>query len=77
MGAFGNVPGLTIFTMASVIILGGAYLATATYLSFAVAAHRTWRVAVLPVIGIFLLTTCFALITSIAANQFITRVTGG
>ncbi|MGH7758452.1 MAG: hypothetical protein ACREN7_03985 [Candidatus Dormibacteria bacterium] len=77
MGAFGHVPGLTIFTLASVIVLGAAYLASATYLSFAVAAHRTWRVAVLPVLGIFVLTTCLALISAIAENQFVTRITGG
>ncbi len=77
MSAFGSVPGLTIFTLALVLILGGGYLATAAYLSFSIAAHRTWKVAVLPVTGLFLLTTAVALISAIAENQFTTRVTGG
>ncbi|MGA8206868.1 MAG: hypothetical protein WB867_02390 [Candidatus Dormiibacterota bacterium] len=77
MSAFGAVPGLTIITLASVMVMGFAYLAAATYISWSDSGHRHWKVATLPVLGLFALTTCFALIAAIAENQFVTRVTGG
>jgi hypothetical protein len=77
MSAFGAVPGLTIFTLASVMVLAACYLGVATYICWADAGHRHWKVAALPVLGLFVLTTCFALISAIAENQFVTRVTGG
>jgi hypothetical protein len=77
MSAFGAVPGLTIITLASVMVLCFVYLAAATYICWADSGHRHWKVATLPVLGLFALTTCFALIAAIAENQFVTRVTGG
>lgn len=76
MSAFGAVPGMTILTMASVILLGVAYLGTAALLSFSGEAQRAWRPVLVPVISLFAITTAFALISAILENQFITRITG-
>lgn len=77
MAAFGAVPGLTIFTLASVMILGACYLGCATFISFSVTAQRSWQKVLIPVFLIFSLTTALALISTIAENQFVTHVTGG
>ncbi|HVC23015.1 MAG TPA: hypothetical protein VNH82_06275 [Candidatus Dormibacteraeota bacterium] len=77
MSAFGAVPGLTIFTLASVMLLGAAYLGCAAFISFSGEAQRSWPKVVIPVMLIFTLTTCLALISTIAENQFVNRVTGG
>jgi len=77
MSAFGAVPGLTIITLASVFVLGAGYLAAATYVCWSESGHRRWHFAALPVVGLFALTTCCALIAAIAENAFVTRVTGG
>lgn len=77
MSAFGAVPGLTIFTLASVMLLGVAYLGCATFLSFSGEAQRSWPKLVIPVMLIFALVTSLALISAIAENQFVNRVTGG
>jgi len=76
MSAFGAVPGLTIFTLASVMLLGATYLGAATYLSFAGDSARTWRAVVAPVVLMFALTVALALISCIAENQFISRISG-
>ncbi|HEY6538434.1 MAG TPA: hypothetical protein VI138_05265 [Candidatus Dormibacteraeota bacterium] len=77
MAAFGAVPGLTIFTLAAVIILGGTYLGAAYYVSFAGAGQSVWKRAIVPVCLMFVLTTVLALLSAIAENQFVNRVTGG
>jgi hypothetical protein len=77
MSAFGAVPGLTIFTLASVMLLGATYLGCATFISFSGEAQRSWPKVVIPVMLVFTLTTCLALISAIAENQFVNRVTGG
>jgi hypothetical protein len=77
MSAFGAVPGLTIVTLASVMVMGACYLGVATYVCWSDSGHHHWRAAALPVVGLFAITTCFALIAAIAENAFVTRVTGG
>ncbi|MHB1526884.1 MAG: hypothetical protein ACYDEA_01210 [Candidatus Dormibacteria bacterium] len=77
MSAFGSVPGLTILTMALVLLLGGTFLTTAVFVSFSSAAQRSWKVVVIPVAFMFVLTMGLALISAIAENQFATRITGG
>ncbi|MGH7665784.1 MAG: hypothetical protein ACREN1_00485 [Candidatus Dormibacteria bacterium] len=77
MSAFGAVPGLTIFTMGSVIVLGVVYLVAATYVCYAGDGRPTWKFAAIPVALVFALTTALALISTIAENQFVTHVTGG
>lgn len=76
MSVFGAVPGMTIFTMAAVILLGVTYLGTAALLSFSGEAQRAWRPVLAPIIFLFVLTTVAALISAIVENQFITRITG-
>jgi hypothetical protein len=77
MSAFGAVPGLTIFTLASVLLLGATYLGAAAYISFSGEAQRSWQRVVVPVLLMFTLTTALALISAIAENQFMTKITGG
>jgi hypothetical protein len=76
MDVFGAVPGMTILTMALVLILGATYLGAATYISHSGDAQRSWKFVVLPVIFMFILTDCVALASMIVENQFVTRVTG-
>lgn len=77
MSAFGAVPGLTIATLAAVIVLAVGYLGAAAYVSFAGDGQTAWKRVVVPVVLLFMLTTAFALISAIAENQFVNRVTGG
>jgi biotin transporter BioY len=77
MSAFGEVPGLTIFTLASVMLLGATYLGCAAFISFSGEAQRAWKKVVIPVLLMFILTTALALISAIAENQFVNRITGG
>jgi hypothetical protein len=77
MSAFGAVPGMTIFTLALVMLLGGTYLVTAAFLSWSGGAARAWKVVVMPVMFMFAITVALALITAIVENQFHTRITGG
>ncbi|MGC2190794.1 MAG: hypothetical protein WA751_00460 [Candidatus Dormiibacterota bacterium] len=77
MSIFGAVPGLTIFTMASVLVLGATYLGCATYISFSRSGQITWQKVAIPVLLMFSLTTAVALLSAIAENQFVNRITGG
>lgn len=77
MSIFGAVPGLTIFTLASVFVLGATYLGCAAYISFSREGQLSWQRVAIPVFLMFALTTAFALISAIAENQFVNRVTGG
>jgi Na+/phosphate symporter len=77
MSAFGAVPGLTIFTLASVFMLGATFLGCATYISFSREGQASWRRVAIPVLFMFGLTTALALISAIAENQFVNRITGG
>jgi hypothetical protein len=77
MSAFGAVPGLTIFTLASVIVFGATYLGAATWITHSGEAQRSWKYVAVPVVFMFGLTLAFALISAIAENQFVNRLTGG
>ncbi|MGH7691279.1 MAG: hypothetical protein ACREOA_01025 [Candidatus Dormibacteria bacterium] len=77
MSAFGAVPGLTIFTLAAVMMLAVVYLVAATYVCYAGDGRPTWKFAAIPIALVFALTTVLALLSTIAENQFVTHVTGG
>ncbi|MGC1184374.1 MAG: hypothetical protein WBA31_04375 [Candidatus Dormiibacterota bacterium] len=77
MSAFGAVPGLTIMTLAAVMLLAGGYLGAATYVGFSTDGQHAWKRVAIPVVFLFALTVAFALISAIAENQFVNRVTGG
>ncbi|HVC23287.1 MAG TPA: hypothetical protein VNH82_07685 [Candidatus Dormibacteraeota bacterium] len=76
MPVFGAVPGMTILTMALVLVLGATYLGAATFISHSGGAQRSWKFVVIPVVFMFLLTDTVALIAMIVENQFVTRITG-
>ncbi|HUY10452.1 MAG TPA: hypothetical protein VMW80_13595 [Candidatus Dormibacteraeota bacterium] len=76
MDVFGAVPGMTILTMALVLMLGATYLGTAAFISHSGGAQRSWKFVVIPVIFMFFLTDFVALTAMIVENQFVTRVTG-
>ncbi|MGH7641235.1 MAG: hypothetical protein ACREOL_10080 [Candidatus Dormibacteria bacterium] len=77
MGAFGHVPGLTIVTLASVMLLGVTYLGCATIISWSREGQAIWKAVVFPVLFMFALTVALVLVTAIAENQFANRITGG
>jgi hypothetical protein len=76
MSVFGSVPGMTILTMASVLLLGATFLGAAIYVTHSGEAQRAWKAVLLPVIFMFVLTDLFALSAAIVENHFVTRITG-
>jgi hypothetical protein len=76
MPAFGAVPGMTILTMALVLMLGATYLGAAAFISHSGGAQRSWKFVVLPVVFMFFLTDTVALISMIVENHYVTRITG-
>lgn len=76
MAVFGAIPGMTILTMALVLMLGATYLGAVIFLTHSGGAQRSWKFVVLPVIFMFFLTDFVALTAMIVENQFVTRVTG-
>lgn len=77
MSIFGTVPGLTVFSVACVVLLGGTFVGVATLLSESVSAQRVWKPLVISVVLMFALTTAIVLIATIVENQNMTRITGG
>ncbi|MFZ0168209.1 MAG: hypothetical protein WA695_03910 [Candidatus Dormiibacterota bacterium] len=76
MAVFGSVPGMTILTMASVLMLGATFLGAAVYITHSGEAQRAWKPVIVSVMIMFVLTDLFALSAAIVENQFVTRVTG-
>ncbi|HVB13774.1 MAG TPA: hypothetical protein VNH38_03330 [Candidatus Dormibacteraeota bacterium] len=76
MGVFGAVPGMTIATMALVLMLGATYMGTVAFISHSGGAQRSWKFVVIPVIFMFFLTDAVALAAMIVENQYVTRITG-
>lgn len=76
MAIFGTVPGLSIFAIGALFAMAISF----TIGSYVISHHGT-RQRVLglttTVVGLFIVATTLVLVTSIAEDGFLTRITGG